>query len=113
MSLINYSFLAPIVLPKIENDANCVNLKRYTIFFNRITGEVTQEITDDNGTRLYPGKIDLSNSWINPQGKMIHKAIEKECPGCASVFFEIDSEEKAVNIGYFDEQMNFLKASKY
>jgi hypothetical protein len=113
MSLLNYSFLAPIVLPKVENDAGAQNLKRYTIFFNRISGEVTQEIEDDNGTRIFPGKIDLTNSWINPQGKMIHRAIEKECPGCARVLFEINSTQKAVLIGYYDEKMNFLKASKY
>lgn len=113
MSLINYAFLAPIILPRIESDANCKNLKRYTIFFNRITGEVTQEVTDEKGTRNYPGKIDLRNSWVNPQGKMIHRAIEKECPGCELVYLEINSEEKKVNIGYFDKDMQILKASTY
>jgi hypothetical protein len=113
MSLLNYSFLAPIILPKIEQDAGAINLKRYSIFFNRITGEVTQHILDENGWKEYPGKIDLTNSWVNPQGKMINKAIEKECPGCGSVYFEIDAEGKKVNIGYFDEDLNFIKASTY
>jgi hypothetical protein len=74
---------------------------------------ILAHILDENGWKEYPGKIDLTNSWVNPQGKMINKAIEKECPGCGSVYFEIDSEGKKVNIGYFDKDLNFLKASTY
>ena len=113
MSLISYSFLAPIILPRVEKDAQSKNLKRYSVFFDRITGEVSQQVEDENGQREFPGKIDLKNSWTNPQGKFIHKAIEKECPGCAAVFFEIDSEAKKVNIGYFDAEMNLVTANTY
>ena len=113
MSLINYAFLAPLILPRVEKDSQAINLKRYSVFFDRNTGDVKQEVTDDKGKREFPGKIDLKNSWTNPQGKMIHKAIEKECPNCSAVFFEIDREEKKVTIAYLNEKFELLLVNSY
>jgi hypothetical protein len=113
MGLISYSFLAPIIMPRVEKDSDSKNLKRYSVFFNRDTGEVKQEVTDEKGQREFPGKIDLKDSWTNPQGKMIHKAINKECPTCTAVFFEIDQEERKVTIAYLDKNFDLIIANTY
>lgn len=109
--MLSYSLLAPLLLPKLgemlKEDEK--EILKYTLIFNKRTGEISTELTTEKETR--PAKsttIDLQKAFNTFPGNRIKWAIEKEKPEAEIIYLELNTERREIVKMYFDANNNPL-----
>lgn len=111
IKILSYSVIAPLILPRICKDMGFKKKEvlEYSVFYDLITGDVIQEITDTEKikhTKKGKEKRDKNDKFMN-------HLFSKIPSGTGSILFQILREKKAILITYFDNKKEIIKINKY
>ena len=109
--MLSYNLLAPLLLPKLGEmlKPDEKEILKYTLIFNKTTGEISTELTTDKETRPAKSKtIDLQKAFSTFPGNRIKNAIEKENPAAEIIFLELNTETRTITKVFLDANRQTL-----
>lgn len=111
----NFGFkvISPLITTRLMEDTGSLELFEFTILFDKIRGEISQQIENEKGRSVYRGKVDTGKMFTGFPGSLIKKKIEQGCPEAEHIFLKMDYREKEIRIAYLDKEMKVIKTTSH
>jgi hypothetical protein len=94
--MISYRIIAPLILPKLKRSLGSKELKQFAFRWNRLTGQQTISIIDENGVRVVDGLVSMTEILNEGFGKKLVSLLDKEYKGWEILIGSIDTLTKKI-----------------
>ena len=108
-----FKMLNPLITERLKEDTGSKELIRYSVLFNKMTGETTTEIENENGKSVGSGKIDMAETFKKFPGSFIKRKLETNCPEAKKILLSMDYTNKVLDIIYLTEDSQIIIHNKH
>ena len=108
-----FKMIDPLITGKLLEDTGSKELIRYSILFDKKTGETETQLINENGQIMGSGKVDLAKSFNTFPLSFVKKKLEKICPAAEKVMLCMDYQKKVLQIIYLTKSFEILTTKEY
>lgn len=112
MSL-KYYMISPLIVPKLKSGLNCKELKKFNFFYNQKTGEQIIEAETEKGINKNNAIISIKALLSDNTGQMLMNKLNTHFPDWQSVFCEINTTKKEINLIFLNAENKKIGNLKY